>query len=158
MSCERMGTILVASMDGRANEAERLELETHLASCTACAQRAEELRRLWGVLDELPAVHPSPAFDARLRARLAAEPRPSFWRGLVPRPRLVLAVLTLLLLATWISSLPPAVPNPPAVARTEEEFRMIKDLGVLENYDVLANFEALSELPQAQPVESDHEM
>lgn len=158
MSCERMGTILVGCMDGRASEAERRELEAHLASCTACATRAEEFRRLWSLLDEAPVIQPSPAFDARLRAQLAAEPLPTFWRWLMPRPRLALAVVTLLLLAAWIFSLPPAVPNPPAVVRSEEDFRMIKDLRVLENYDVLADFEALSELPQAQPIQSNQEM
>jgi anti-sigma factor RsiW len=153
-----MGTILVGSMDGRASEAERRELEAHLASCTACATRAEEFRRLWSLLDEAPVIQPSPAFDARLRAQLAAEPPPGFSRWLMPRPRLTLAVVALLLLAAWISSLPPAVPNPPAVVRSEEDFRMIKDLRVLENYDVLADFEALSELPQAQPIQANQEM
>ncbi len=147
MNCERIETRLIAWLDGRPSKAERRELEEHLRACEACRMRAEEFRRLWGVLDEMPLVETSPAFDARLRARLAAEPpRASLWSWLIPSPRLAFAVTALLLLSVWISSLPPAnMPAPPA--STDAEFKMIKDLPVLENYDVLANFEALSELP-----------
>jgi len=112
--------------------------------------RAEEFRRLWGVLDEAPLVEPSPAFDARLRARIAAEPpRTSLWAWLAPTPRFAFTVSLLLALSVWISSLPPGPPQTPGLTpgASEAEFSMIEDLPVLEDYDVLANFEALSELP-----------
>jgi anti-sigma factor RsiW len=147
MDCERIETRLIAWLDGRASKAERHEVEEHLRACEACRLRAEEFRQLWGVLDEMPTVEASPAFDARLRARMAVEPpRASLWSWLIPSPRLAFAVTALLLLSVWISSLPPAnLPPPPA--STDAEFKMINDLPVLENYDVLANFEVLSELP-----------
>ena len=160
MNCERMENRLIAYLDGRASPADRREVEAHLAACGACRTRAEEFRRLWTVLDEVPAEEPSPVFDARLRARLAAEPaRPSVWSWLLPSPRLAFAVSLLLVLSAWISSLPPAtLPAPPAPANSEGEFKMIKDLPVLEDYDVLANFEALSELPPLKPATEDRVM
>jgi anti-sigma factor RsiW len=160
MSCERISTQLVAYMDGRATESQRREVEAHLESCAACRTRVEEFRRLWTVLDEAPVVEPSLGFDARVRQRIAAEPRPRLWNWLVPSPRLAFAVALLAVLSLWISTRPPAVE--PSIMQSEQEFKMIKDLGVLENYDVLNDFDALSELPpaQSQPVEqpADREM
>lgn len=160
MNCERMENRLIAYLDGRASPAERREVEAHLAACGACQTRAEEFRRLWTVLDEVPAEEASAAFDARLRARLAAEPAPSsVWSWLVPSPRLAFAISLLLILSVLISLLPPAAPPaPPAPANSEAEFKMIKDLPVLEDYDVLANFEALSELPPSKPATEDRVM
>jgi len=150
MNCKRLETELIAYVDGRAGDAHRAEVEAHLAVCAACRTRVEEFRRLWVVLDDAPGVEPSPAFDAILRQRVAAEPRPARWAWLVPSLRLVLSVALLLILSVWISSLPPvSVENSAATTRSEEDFKMIKDLPVLEDYDVLANFEALSELPPA---------
>ncbi len=157
MNCKQMENRLIAYLDGRASDAERRDVEAHLAACVAYRTRAEEFRRLWEVLDEVPMQEPSPAFDARLRARIAAEPpRPSWWAWLVPSPRLAFAVSLLLLLLVWISSRPPAV-VPGLSATSEAEFKMIKDLPVLEDYDVLANFEPLSELPP-KPANDNREM
>jgi anti-sigma factor RsiW len=159
MNCERMEKWLIAYLDERATAAERREVEAHLAVCIACRTRAEQFRALWGVLDEAPAVEVSPAFDARLRARIAAEPpRRTLWAWLAPLPRLAFAATLLLALSVWISSLPPnPAQNSPVAPSSEAEFKMIKDLPLLEDYDVLANFEALSDLPP-EPVTDNREM
>ncbi len=154
MNCEKFETRLIAYMDGRATQAERSEVELHLVACSECRARVEEFGRLWGVLDEAPAHEVSPAFDARLRARMAAEPRPSLLGWLLPQPRLALAMSLLLALGAWISIRQPAGgpaqnPNEVAVKGSEEEFKMIKDLPVLEDLDIVTNFEALSEVPPA---------
>jgi anti-sigma factor RsiW len=149
MNCERYEARLIAYMDGRATAAERSEVELHLVACSACRERVEEFGRLWGVLDEAPAQQVSPAFDARLRARISAEPKPSLLGWLLPQPRLALAMSLLLALGVWIGSLPP-VPNEMARTASDEEFKMIKDLQVLEDLDVVSNFEALSVAPPAQ--------
>jgi len=150
-----MGNRLIAYLDGKANRTERREVEAHLAACAACRTRAEEFRLLCGVLDEVPMKELSPAFDARLRARLAAEPpRRSFWAWLAPSPRLAFAASMLLVASVWISSLPQAPRQDSVTPNADAEFRMIKDLPVLEDYDVLANFEALSELPTQPSAES----
>jgi anti-sigma factor RsiW len=147
MNCNRFESRLIAYMDGKASGAQRREVENHMAACAACRTRVKEFGAVWGMLDELPAIQASEAFDAQLRARIAVEPAPkSFLAWILPSPRLAFSLSLLLLFSVWISSLPPAPgPNPPA--STEAEFKMINDLPVLENYDVLANFEVLSELP-----------
>lgn len=152
MTCERMGTQLIAYLDDHTGGEERREIEKHLETCAECRSRAAEFRRVWNLLDEVPATDPSPYFDARLRQRLAAEPRPSAWLVWLPQPRLALATAALLLMGIWVSFLPPAGDQPPqgtvqAQVQAEEDFRMIKDLRVLENYEVLADFDALSEIP-----------
>jgi hypothetical protein len=108
------------------------------------------------VLDEVPLVEPSLGFDARIRARIAEEPRRGWLGWLVPQPRLAFAMTLLLALSVWMANLPRESNG----TGSEQDFEAIKDLGVLENYDVLSKFDALSEVPvdaappdqQAQPV------
>jgi anti-sigma factor RsiW len=150
MRCKGMPDKLIDYLDGRANPAERRAVEEHLSSCGECRVRAEQFRLLSSALDDLPMLSPSPAFDASLRARIAAEPaRRHFWNWL-PSPRLAFAVTALVVMSVWLSSMP-RVPTDqkttPAESSAESEFSMIQDLPVLENYDVLSKFDALSELP-----------
>lgn len=146
MTCERMEMELIAYLDGRAADAVRREVEEHLAVCAECGARAADFQRVASLLDQYPATGPSPYFDARLRSRLAAEPRPGWWTQWIPQPRLALATISLFALGLWVASFPPQAARP-SPAQAEEEFRMIRDMHVLENYDVLANFDALSDLP-----------
>jgi len=154
MKCADVSLELIAYLDRRANSAERREVENHLAACSACRARAEEFRNLWNVLDEVPNLEPSFTFDARLRTRVAEEPRSNWLAWLVPQPRLALSIAMLVALSVWIGrQLPPPVD---AEANAKQQFEMIKDLGVLENYDVLTKLDALSELtPAALPVQPD---
>jgi anti-sigma factor RsiW len=161
MNCGHMEKRLVAYLDGNLAIAERRQMEAHLAICTACQERAAEFRSVWDVLDELPALEPSTAFDNRVRERVRQEPiRAGFWSWIVPSPRMAFAVTALLIASIWLSSFQPgrlAVTHPPAgatVQNTEAEFGMIKDLPVLEDYDVLTSFDALSELPAQQTSQS----
>jgi anti-sigma factor RsiW len=158
--CAALESKLVEYLDGRARPAERHAVEEHLSTCASCRTRAEEFRSLWGALDDLPAISPSPAFDASLRARIAAEPpRRGFWDWL-PSPRLAFAVTALVAMSVWLSSGPRVITNPSAVSHeiqrietskatvtAESDFGMIRDLPVLENFDVVSKFDALSELP-----------
>lgn len=151
MSCQRVSNSLVSYLDGRASAEEQSRVEEHLKSCAECRERADQFRRLWEVMAEVPAVEPSFGFDTRLRQRIAAQGRPRLWTWLVPAPRLAAAVVALVGLSIFVSVQPnrPVVTGIPAT-NSEEQFRMIKDLGVLENYDVLSNFDALSDLPGVQ--------
>ena len=147
--CAGMEDKLVEYLDGRAKPAERHAVEDHLAGCSSCRNRAEEFRALWGALEDLPVISPSPAFDASLRARIAAEPaRRGFWNWM-PSPRLACAVTALVAMSVWMGSMPRVANNQTAMTRVpaEADFSMIRDLPVLENYDVLSKFDALSELP-----------
>jgi anti-sigma factor RsiW len=147
--CAAMEGKLVEYLDGRAKPAERRAVEDHLAGCSACRNRAEDFRAVWGALDDLPQISPSPAFDASLRARIAAEPvRHGPW-GWLPSPRLAFALTALVAMSAWMASMPRITINNAAMtgAPVEADFGMIRDLPVLENYDVLSTFDALSELP-----------
>src|SRR5712664_2572204 len=142
MSCGRMEKKLMGYMDGRLKESERLEMEKHLGTCAACQLRVNEFRAVNVLLDELPMIEPSAAFDVRVRARVAAEPvKQSWWAWFAPSPRVVFAASMLLLGTVWIGS----YSNPPQFDQD--------DIPVLENYDVISSFEPLTELSQAVPAD-----
>jgi len=135
---------ILGYVDGRLKESERLEVEKHLGSCAACRLRANEFRAVSGLLDELPMIEPSAAFDLRVHARVAAEPvKQSWWAWFMPAPRVAIAASMLVLATIWVST--HSANNQPQVPP--------EDVSVLENYDVLSNFDVLSELPQ--PVQAD---
>jgi anti-sigma factor RsiW len=137
-------------MDGRASDSDRRVVESHLKECAACQARVEGFSCVWTMLNEVPVVEPSQVFEARLRARMAAEPqRVGFWAGLLPSPRLALAVALLAVFSMWQSSRPVTVNETAAPVSSDAEFRMIQDLPVLENYDVLTSLDALAQ-PLAQ--------
>src|SRR5260370_14673350 len=137
MSCSGMEKWMMLYVDGRLKESEQREVEGHLASCATCRLRVKECRAVTGLLDELPQIEPSAAFDVRVRARVAAEPvKQSWWAWFTPSPRVAFAASLLLLGTVWIG----ANSNQTSIAQ--------EDLPVLENYDVLSNFEPLTELPQ----------
>jgi anti-sigma factor RsiW len=155
MSCSRMETRLLEYIDGRLKEKEQREMEKHLAGCPACTVRVNEFRSVSSLLDELPQIEPSAAFDVRVRARIAAEPvKQDWWSWLGAAPRILVAASMLLLATVWVGHHQPDSTNT-ASSNTGHETQIIQDqdLPVLENYDVLANFEALTEL--SQPVSAD---
>ena len=146
VNCERVSFALIPYLDGRASPSEQSAVEAHAAVCPECHERIEEFRQLYSVLNEMPVVEPSLAFDARLRQRIAAEPQRQWFQWLLPAPRLAFALAMLLALSVWMGKFQQS-DNSAASAQSEQDFHVIKDLGVLENYDVLKGFDALSELP-----------
>ncbi|MFZ0037953.1 MAG: zf-HC2 domain-containing protein [Candidatus Acidiferrales bacterium] len=146
VNCERISSAMIPYLDGRASAAEQSAVESHAAVCPECRERIEEFRKLFGVLNEMPLIEPSGAFDARLRERISAEPRRNVFDWFMPAPRLAFALAMLLALSVWMGKFQQA-DNSVATSQSEQDFHVIKDLGVLENYDVLKGFDALSELP-----------
>src|SRR5438034_3849409 len=105
MSCSRMENKILGYVDGRLRENERLEVEKHLAGCAACCLRVNEFRAVSGLLEELPMIEPTAAFDLRVRARVAAEPvKQSWWAWLIPAPRVTIAALVLMLATIWVGT------------------------------------------------------
>jgi anti-sigma factor RsiW len=148
MSCNRIESRILPYVDGRLKVSEQREVEAHIAACAACRVRVNEFRAVTGLLDELPLIEPSGAFDARVRARVSAEPaRRNWWAWLAPSPRVAFAASMLLLATIWIGSRPNVVTAPVTVA---DEQQVANDLPVLENFDVLSSFEPLNDLPPAQ--------
>jgi anti-sigma factor ChrR (cupin superfamily) len=148
-----MESKILPYVDGRLKASEQREVETHLAKCAACRVRVNEFRAVSGLLEELPQIEPSGAFDARVRARVAAEPvKQSWWAWLAPSPRVAFAASMLLFATVWLGS---RTGNNPGTVPPDNPDQMASDMPVLENYDVLSNFEALTDLPD--PVQSDDE-
>jgi anti-sigma factor RsiW len=149
MSCGRMENKVLGYLDGRLKESERLEMEKHLELCAGCRLRVTEFRAVSGLLDELPMIEPSPAFDARVHALVAAEPaKQSWWAWMIPAPRVALAASMLLLGMVWVGS-HTGNSGAPQIEAT--------DVPVLENYDVISNFEPLTELSQPVQAEEDNQ-
>ena len=149
MSCSRLEKRIIGYVDGRLKEGERLEMEKHLSTCAACRLRVNEFRAVNVLLDELPIIEPSAAFDSRMRARVAAEPaKPSWWAGFAPAPRVAFAASMLLLAVVWIGMRPPDS----QLSATDID-KINQNMSVLENYDVISDFAPLSELPA--PVQAD---
>jgi anti-sigma factor RsiW len=135
---------ILGYVDGRLKEGEQLEMEKHLSACAACQLRVNEFRSVSALLDELPMIEPSAAFDVRVNARVAAEPaKQSWWAWFTPSPRVAFAASMLLLATVWVGSYSGSNQAPIDQA----------DIPVLENYDVISSFEPLTELPQ--PVAAD---
>lgn len=152
MSCERMESRILGYVDGRLKESERLDVDKHLADCPACALRVHEFRAVSDLLDELPVIEPSPAFDARVHARVAAEPQKvSWWAWVKVSPRVAFAASMLLLAAIWLGY----TTRPANVPVAVDDAQLMQDLPVLEDHDVLSNFEPLKELPPLAPDDSD---
>jgi negative regulator of sigma E activity len=149
MSCIRMENKILGYLDGRLKEGERLDVEKHLGTCAACQVRVNEFRAVNVLLDELPMIEPSAAFDARVRARVAAEPAKQNWSAwFAPPPRVAIAASMLLLAMVWLGSRP----ADPSLNASEVE-KINQNLPVLENFDVLSNFAPLTDLPQ--PLQAD---
>ena len=152
MSCEKMESRILSYVDGRLKESERQDVEKHLAGCAACQLRVEEFRAVSGLLDELPIIEPSPAFDTRVYALVAAEPvKTNWWAWLRVPPRVAFAASALLVAALWFGTR--QGPGPQLVQ--VDDAQMMQDLPVLEDHDVLTNFEPLKELPAPADDDSD---
>jgi anti-sigma factor RsiW len=137
-------------VDGRLKESERAEVGKHLEGCAACRVRVNAFRAVGSLLDELPQIEPSGAFDVRVHARMAAEPRKSGWMTwLRPSPRVAFAASLLVVATVWVATHPSDRVTPTDEAQIEQ------NLPVLENYDVLSDFGALTDLSQAQTSQPD---
>lgn len=158
MKCEEVSKELIEHLNRSADSVQPREVEEHLVGCADCRKRAEELRGIWNVMDELPTIEPSFGFDARVRQRVAAEPRRRWFELFVPQRRLAFSIALLIALMVLVVKLPlknAGTMGPTAVTQ-QEDFNAIKNLGVLENYDVVTKMDVLSELTPvaAQPEQS----
>jgi anti-sigma factor RsiW len=123
---------LTALVDGALAPAERDQVEAHLASCAACRGERDRLARAVASLAALPPPpEPSPWFEARLAARLAAERRPGLlsrlgaWRWRFAAPAAALATAAAVTVV--------------AVRRhAAEEEALAAHLDLMENYTLVA--------------------
>ena len=149
MSCAWIEGRILPYVDGRLKESERLEMEKHIAACSTCRLRVNEFRAVTGLLDELPQIDPSAAFDARVRARVAAEPaKQSWWALFAPSPRVAFVASMLLLATVWVASRPGE-----HALTAADEVQINQNMPMLENFELLSDFAPLTELPP--PVQAD---
>jgi len=142
---------ILAYVDGRLKESERLEMEKHLATCATCQLRVNEFRAVSSLLDEVPEIQPSPAFDVRVRARVAAEPaKQGWWAWFTPSPRVAFAASLLLLATVWVGYKDSQVPG---IDQKEMDAQMMQEIQTLDDQDVISNFDPLKDLPQ--PVQAE---
>jgi anti-sigma factor RsiW len=152
MSCTRMESKILGYVDGRLKESERLEMEKHLSACGACQLRVNEFRAVASLLDEVPQIEPSPAFDVRVRARVAAEPvKQGWWAWFTPSPRVAFAASLLLLATVWIGYR--SEPQSPFDNPKEADAQMMQEIQSLDDQDVISNFDPLKDLPQPVPAD-----
>lgn len=166
MNCQQLNERLIEFLVGRLESSTKGKVETHLAACAACRQRAAEFRALSRVLEEWQPTEPSPAFDVALAERIESAAASSWrWWPAWMRPAYV-AVLALLLVAAgiviWMQQGSAPAPSPVAVQapaplapRTaavgkDEEVLLLENLAVLENADILEDFDVLSEIGPAK--------
>jgi anti-sigma factor RsiW len=156
MSCEKMESRILGYVDGRLKESERLDAEKHLAACGACRVRVNEFRAVSSLLEELPVIQPSDAFDARVHALVAAEPvkQHGWWAWFSLSPRVAFAAAVLALAMVWMGYSSRQVGLPP-MDMAQADAQMMQDLPVLEDHDVLTNFEPLKELPPPVPADDE---
>ncbi|MDE2293570.1 MAG: zf-HC2 domain-containing protein, partial [Elusimicrobia bacterium] len=79
MNCETAAEELVDLAEGVLASGRAAEVEAHASSCPACAKRLRALRAAKSAFKALPPEALSPDFAARLRVRLAQEPRREGW-------------------------------------------------------------------------------
>lgn len=145
---------LTALLDGSLPEGERAELETHLAACSGCRAERDRLAATLALLSTLPpAPAPSPTFEARFQARLAAERAPrasslSPLRGETEAPSWSSRALARLRAGFGWRTLAPGLAGVAAAAgvflyvglrhRTDEAF-LAEHLELFENFEAVSN-------------------
>jgi len=134
--CAAMEGHLSSTWPGRAMPATARRRRA-LAGCSAC-RNVQYFRARWARLDDLPVMSPSPAFDASLPLRIAAEPvlRSS---GLATLSRLAFCRHgRWFAMSVWMASLPRIAINDPEMTGVRVgRFRNYPGSAVLENYEFL---------------------
>jgi hypothetical protein len=70
MNCEKRKELLAGWMDNQLTDAERAEMDAHLAICVECRQELETNRRLWASMGEIVTPEPSDKMQVRFDAML----------------------------------------------------------------------------------------
>jgi hypothetical protein len=123
MPCEkysgRMKALIADAALGALSPQREADLRAHIADCASCRGAFDAAQAVYSAIDRglasLVATAPSPQFELRLRARLAAEATPSrarqFWPAWAPVAAGALAVAALLFVALLLNSPRHVAPN-----------------------------------------------
>lgn len=77
MDCRKFRDNHALFVDEMCSELDAFEMRSHMRFCPDCARHDTVVRRGIMLMRSLPSIRPSPAFNARLSARLRAEPIPA---------------------------------------------------------------------------------
>ena len=154
MNCNQIRELLPDIAAGMASQAR--EVETHVASCVACAAKLQGLRQTMALLNEWKVPEPSPYFDTRVNARIREEmrrPAPARLQWL-RRPVMALSFAAVVVAgAVLVSSRSYFVQTeaintkPPEIQVPAQPGTAVGDLQALEkNHDLYADFDVLDEL------------
>ena len=117
MTCPEVEILLCDYLEGTLPHRQGIELEEHLAACSACAELARDVEAATAFLDAVPAAEPPAELLTRIlhqapRGAQTSEERPPWWRRLfggwvegVLQPRyamgMAMTVLSLAMLARF---------------------------------------------------------
>jgi anti-sigma factor RsiW len=103
MHHEKKPETIHAYLKGLLPPGEQAAFEKHLQACAPCRSAVEDEKKLNALLSALDAPEPSPGFQTRLFARLAADPKPRAMGFLAPWAigPIFSAAVVLLGLALW---------------------------------------------------------
>jgi anti-sigma factor RsiW len=154
MKCEEIFELmpdLAAGMDSATPE-----VNEHLTSCAACAEKLEDFRKTMALLDEWRAPEPSPYFDTRLMARVREEKvKPSGWLAWMRKPALAisLAVLMVMSITLFRTDAGKNVGDGGPIAAIAEPGTAVGDLQALDkNGELYSDFDVLDDLQVQQDV------
>jgi anti-sigma factor RsiW len=152
VNCGKFETLWIPYLDGKLTGEEAARMDAHLAECPECALRREGLSAVSQALDVWQAPEPSPWFDAKLRARIAAEekPRRASWAArLSPAFSMMMAAMLVLgALMVWHTDRHEVTVSRELVS----DMRIMNDaaledlLHAMDEMELLYDFEPLSEM------------
>lgn len=132
------------------------EVESHIASCSACAAKLQGFRQTMALLDEWRVSEPSPYFDTRLQARLREEmARPAGgWLFWLRRRAWAMSLAALLVAGGVVVGSRSYIPRTEAINTKPPELSVpvlpgtaVGDLQALErNNELYADFDVLDDL------------
>lgn len=73
MQCQNAQELFSDYIEGKLDRALNVSLENHLSDCGECHNEVEQLRLLWGSLDELPQEEPPAFFHENIMSRISQE-------------------------------------------------------------------------------------
>ena len=87
MNCKDVQGLLVAYIDSVLDPETNIDVQTHLKTCQICWREENLLTSTWNALGALPAVQPSPHFQARFWERVRQEEADSnkWWAVFLPK-------------------------------------------------------------------------
>jgi predicted anti-sigma-YlaC factor YlaD len=133
------------------------EVERHLQSCAACAEKLQEFRQTMALLDQWQTPEPSPYFSTRVMARVREErAQPTGWLNWLRRPALAVSLAVLMVMSATLIRTDyngRGIHSGPDMATVNEPGTAVGDLQSLDkNGEVYTDFDVLDDLAVQQDV------